>query len=112
MKRYIRCTNTTKSAFSAVSKYYKIDRHVDPYEVEELMDEYASAGLEYLYSLEAKSKYERIFDIADISHVSVCKRKDGSAGVFVLTSYGVKDISDPDTIEAVIDRVYYDRGRV
>lgn len=104
MKRYIKTDANTSMIPEGLGRYYKVDKSgVD--DMDELAEEFAYSGLELLFTVEAKSRYMDIFDKADISYASVCRRKDGSVGVFVLAGDRVHDISDPDKIKDIISRV-------
>lgn len=111
MKRYIRSSNDSSQIPAEVRKYYKIDTS-DMEDIDELAEEFAYDGLELLFTVEAKSRYKDIFDEANIGYASVCRRKDGSTGVFVLAGDSTYDISDPDKIQDIIRRVKDNRGNI
>ena len=108
MKRYIKCAESVVSIPSECQKYYKVDKSQSQSESDELADEFASFGLEFLYPVEAKSRYADIFDIADIYYASVCRRKDGSIGVYVFGDDKVYDLSAPNKIKYIIEDVKAD----
>lgn len=110
MKRYIKTNTGSVMIPDGLNKYYKIDKSSDE-DLEELADEFAYYNLEFMFPIVAKSRYFDIFDVADICYASVCRRTDGSIGVYVLAGDSAHDISDPDKIEDIIRRVRRDQRR-
>ena len=109
MKRWIHSSSCIESATltqnipESCRQYYKIDRDIEHEEIDDLTEDFADSGLEFIAQLVAKSKYFDILDAGDISYVSLCTDKDGEYRVYAITSYGHVDITDriPEVISKV-----------
>lgn len=107
MKRYIRSTTYATYIPEPAKKYYKIQKDMEQWEIDELTESFDyNDNLEFIAPLEAKSSYYGILEDADIAYVSLCRDKDGNYGVYALTSGQTVDITKK--IPYIIDRVRRD----
>lgn len=106
----IECSSNFSSSLipDSCKVYYKLDKEIDPEEINELTEIFAYSNLEFIAPLVAKSKWFDLLDKGDISYASLCKDSRGSYGVYSITSYGVVNITDriPEVISKV-KRDYY-----
>lgn len=88
-------------------KYYKINKDIDPEEVEELTEDFDyNDNLEFIAPLAAKPRYEYLLSVGDIAYPCLCKDVNGKYGLYVQTSYGTINITD--RVEEVLSKVKRD----